>query len=61
MKLEITMDKNTLEAAKKVIDNAFAVGAGITVTIDFLLQIQKRMDNSEEMTPVPSKITVQII
>jgi hypothetical protein len=61
MKLEITMDKNTLEMASKIIDKAFTTGAGITITIDFLMQLQKRIDNSEEMTPIPSKITVQII
>ncbi|GAG83344.1 unnamed protein product, partial [marine sediment metagenome] len=54
-------DNNTLAMAKEVIDKAFSTGAGITITIDFLLQMQKRMDNSEELTPIPSKITVQII
>jgi hypothetical protein len=60
MKLELTMDDNTLTAIKDLTDNVITKKKKVILTIDFIIQAQKRMDNSQLFTAIPTKIKVSI-
>jgi hypothetical protein len=60
MKLQLTMDNNTLLALREVTDKVFKTGAQVTFVMDFLFKFQPRLDNSEEITALPSRMEIKI-
>jgi hypothetical protein len=58
--VKIEVNDQTAAVLRDLFDHIFKTGAKMTLTIDFLLQIQKRLDNSEQLTPVVSSIKVDV-
>lgn len=65
MKVELTMDDNTLTAIQDIAEKAFApriMGrTQLSLTLDFNIIEEKRLDNSANFTLVPSKMEVKIL
>jgi hypothetical protein len=58
--VKVELNDQTAAILRDLFAHVFITGAKMSLTIDFLLQIQKRLDNSEQLTPIVSSIKVDI-